>query len=226
MHYFTHLTKPFLHHGTCVCANYTDLHCKPNTEWFSFCSASCIWRQSSAPHQINSPTQNDNTGSEIAPMHAPRHASVRPTTEWKCFFPFYPCNMSYKFPKILYPGGASEIILISRPTSLRSRQGEWTAFLNQQNKWVIVGASKQVNMLSFVQVIWSHRPTPQGTGHVSTYEVGLASSPSSVHHGGDFKFCRHGHLQLQLPRWNMPTTIFCATSMQDINKRMMCSVLT
>jgi hypothetical protein len=63
------------------------------------------------------------------------------------------------FQKFLYPGGTREIMFISRPTSLRSIQGERTAFPNQQSKWGVVSASEQVNMLSHLCVC-SGLPVP------------------------------------------------------------------
>ncbi len=144
------------------------------TPWyFSFCSASCIWRRSSVRHQIHLPTHNDNTGSEIASMHVPRHASVHPTSTRKVSFHPFLCDVMCLtfFQKFLYPGGAREIMFVSRPTSLRSKiHTERTNGFSESAKQVRRRQCLQAGQHAFslVQVVWSRRPTPQGTGHGST----------------------------------------------------------
>ncbi len=61
--------------------------------------------------------------------------SVQPLREKVSFHPIL-CDVMCLtiFQKLLYPGGAREIMFVSRPTSLRSIQGERTTFPNQRSK--------------------------------------------------------------------------------------------
>jgi hypothetical protein len=71
-------------------------------------------------HQIHLPTQSDNAGSEIAPMHfSGMSLSVQPPSEKVSFLPTLCDAMCLTFfQNFLYPRGAIEIMFISRPTSL------------------------------------------------------------------------------------------------------------
>ncbi len=194
----------FLHRGMCGHKNYTDLHCKPNTGWFSFCFVSWIWSLLSTHHPTHSPTQNGNTGNDDCPMHVSMHASVRPTSDWRSLSPTFPlwCGVLCCASNMSLPPKDNW----NHPLRPLTDQAE----IHAGKKNVLSKPTMQVRTshsfiwvrqraFSSVQVRGSHRPTPQGTPHVTTLEVDPEASISSAHHKEHHRSCTHWRPQLQSP---------------------------